>query len=153
MGTLSDMSERREEEPRMSPAPYIVSVVLDREFGSRLLGLLESGPVWVVDSPTNREVAQKLWAEFPDRNHLTGITVFKTGITRTPAETLISEIATIDLHHGEYSADPPYTAIRVFGCEPEHEVRNALAEFGFDSFRPTVDGFEAVRPLPPPSSE
>ena len=136
----------------MSPVPYAVSIVLDREFGSRLRGVLEFGPIWVVDSSTNREAAQKLWAELPDFNHLTGITVFKAG-TSTPAETLIGEIATIDLHHGEYSADPPYTAIRVFGCEPEPEVRNALAEFGFDSFKPTVDGFEAVRPLPPPISE
>jgi len=132
----------------MDSKPYSVSIVLDFEFGSRLRKVLIDGPIWVVDSPVNLEVARKLWAELPGPNHLTGITVFKTEKDRTPTEILIGEMATIDLHHGEYSADPPYTMIRVFGCGLEPEIQDALAEFGFDSFIPTEDGFESVRPLP-----
>ncbi len=137
----------------MSQKPYAVSVVVDREFGLRLREILPAGPIWVVDTPANREAAQKLWAEFPGHNHLTGITLFDFGATSTPAEILIGNMGTIDLHHGEYSADPPYTVIRVIGCTLEPEVQASLIEFGFDSFVPTADGFGATRPLPPPISE
>ena len=68
----------------MGKLPYSVSVVLDREFGPRLRDLLEQGPVWAVDSPVNRKEAKRLWSEFPDRDHLEGITVFRTGAKSTP---------------------------------------------------------------------
>ena len=50
----------------MSSFPYSVSVVLDCEFGPRIRELLKDGPVWAVDSPTNRDVAQMLWTESPE---------------------------------------------------------------------------------------
>jgi hypothetical protein len=133
----------------MSRVPYSVSVVLDREFGPRLLELLDTGPVWAVDSPANRDSAQKLWLEFPERDHLDGVTVFKTVADCSPGQMLIDEMETIDMHHGVYSADPAYTVLRVFGCELQPEIRKTLAKFGFDSFSRIDDGFEATRPLPP----
>jgi hypothetical protein len=133
----------------MGESPYSVSVVLDRKFGSRISELLEDGPVWVVDSPINRDSAEKAWAEFTKHNHLNGVTVF-TATERDPSQTLIYEMPTIDLHHGVYSADPAYTIIRVFGCTLITEVQESLAEFGFNSFDRTDEGFNATRPLPPP---
>ncbi|MGA2206779.1 MAG: hypothetical protein ABSG10_08610 [Terracidiphilus sp.] len=105
--------------------------------------------MWVVDSPTNRNSAQKAWAELPERNHLDGVTVFKSAAS-DPAQMLIDEMGTIDMHHGVYSAEPAYTVIRVIGCELKTEVRETLGEFGFNSFSRTDEGFEATRPLPPP---
>jgi hypothetical protein len=134
----------------MGKSKYSISVVLDREFGLRLRQLLEAGPVWVVDSPTNRDSAEKIWAEFPERDHLDGVTVFKSAATRDPAEILTGELPAIDLHHGVHSADPAYAAIRVIGCELKPDVQEVLAGFGFDSFTRTPEGFEAIRPLPPP---
>jgi hypothetical protein len=131
----------------MGNAPYLVTIVLDRVYGPRLREALEEGPVWVVDSPVNREVAQKLWNEFPSRDHLNGITVFK-GAGAGSEEVLIGEFATIDLHHGIHSADPPYTVIRVIGCYLTSEIETTLSEYGFDSFERIDGGFEAVRPLP-----
>jgi hypothetical protein len=137
----------------MTRVPYLVSVVVDREYGSRLRGLLEAGPVWVVDSPVNRDSAENLWTEFRSLNHLEGVTIFKAENDISPAQMLIDEMPTIDLHHRDYSADPPYTVIRVVGCEPNPEVRETLEEFGFDSFNRTPEGFEAMRPLPPPRED
>ena len=134
----------------MSSAPYSVSIVLDRSYGPRLRELLKAGPVWAVDSPANRDCAQQLWSEFPARDHLDGITVFKSAEDRSPEEVLIGEVGTIDEHHGIYSADPAYTVIRVVGSDLTSEVRQVLAGFGFDSFTVNNDGFDAVRPLPPP---
>jgi hypothetical protein len=125
---------------------------VDREFGARIRELLEAGPVWVVESPTNRESVQKVWAEFPECSHLEGVTIFDS-VTSDPVKTLINVMGTIDLHHGVYSADPAYTVIRAIGCELNPEIREALAEFGFDLFSPTDAGFEAIRPLPRPLGE
>jgi hypothetical protein len=130
--------------------PYSVSVVLNREFGPRVRELLKEGPVWVVDSPANCDAAQMLWKEFPSRDHLNGVTVFKAAANHSPEQMLICEMETIDMHHGVYSSDPAYTVIRVIGCTLRPEVREALAKFGFDSFNCTAEGFEALRPLPLP---
>jgi hypothetical protein len=83
------------------------------------------------------------------RDHLDGVTVFKAAEDRSPEQILIDEMATIDLHHGVYSAIPPYTAIRVVGSTLTQQGRQVLATFGFDSFTLTDEGFRAVRPLPP----
>ena len=136
----------------MSTAPYAVSIVLNRSYGPRLGELSKGRPIWVVDSPGNRHCAQQLWSEFPTRNHLDGITLFGSPEGRSPEQTLIDIMDTIDLHHGIYSADPPYTVIRVIGATPTSEVRQVLASYGFDSFTPTDDGFDAVRPSPQPLS-
>lgn len=131
----------------MSTAPYSVSVVLDRSFGSRLSDLLATGPVWIVDSPVNRAVAEKLWAQFPSRSHLEGATTFKAEEADSPEEMLIGHLGTIDLHHGFYSADPPYTVLEIVGTPLTARIEAALSDLGFDSFAATSDGFRAVRPL------
>jgi hypothetical protein len=127
--------------------PYSVSIVLDRSYGSLMRALIDAGPVWVVDSPGNREFTQQLWAESPTHGHLDGVTLFKASEDRPPEQMLIDWMDTIDLHHGVYSADPPYTVIRVVGSKLTAEGRQVLGTFGFDSFTVTDDGFHAVRPL------
>jgi hypothetical protein len=131
----------------MSADPYSVSVVLDRAFGSRLSELLALGPVWIVESPVNRASAEKLWAQSPTRSHLDGVTTFKAAESDSPEEMLIGNLGTIDLHHGFYSADPPYTVLDVFGVRLTARIEAALTDLGFDSFPPTTDGFRATRPL------
>ena len=128
--------------------PYRVFVVLDREYGERLLGPAGKGPVWVVDTALNRAEAQKLWAAHPSRSYLDAVTTFKTGDNCSPEETLINELDTIDEHHGIYSADPPYTVLEVIGTAATERIRAELARFGFNRFEPSPDGFRAVRPMP-----
>jgi len=125
-----------------------VFVVLDRDYGERLLELARSGPVWIVDTPQNRAAAQNLWAVNPNRNHLDGVTTFKAGQDCSNEETLINELDTIDLHHGSYSADPPYTVLEVIGARLSDKLENELSRFGFNQFRATTEGFGAVRPVP-----
>lgn len=132
----------------MSTAPYSVSVVLDRAFGSRLLEMFVLGPVWIVDSPVNRAIAKDLWAQFPTRTYLDSVTTFKAAETDSPEKMLIGNLETIDLHHGIYSADPPYTVLEVVGARLTAKIEAALADFGFNSFLVTTDGFRAIRPLP-----
>jgi len=57
------------------------------------------------------------------------------------------ELDTIDLHHGSYSADPPYSAIEVLGAELTDPIREALKEYGFKKIAATGGGFIAERDL------
>jgi hypothetical protein len=126
---------------------YRVFVVLDREYGERLFELARGGPVWIVDTPQNRAVAQSLWTSSPKLNHLEGVTTFKASQDCSNEETLINELDAIDLHHGSYSADPPYTVLEVIGARLSNKLENELSRFGFNQFHATTEGFGAVRPV------
>jgi hypothetical protein len=125
-----------------------VFVVLDRDYDERLLELARSGPVWIVDTPQNRAVAQNHWAANPNRNHLEGVTTFKAGDDCSSEETLINELDTIDLHHGSYSADPPYTVLEVIGTPISERLKAELSHYGFNKFQPTGEGFRTLRTPP-----
>src|ERR1700736_3251458 len=73
---------------RMAEA-YRVFVVLDRDYGRGLSALTQTGPVWIVDTPLNRSVAQSFWAANPNRSHLDGVTTFKFGVDASPEDNLI----------------------------------------------------------------
>jgi len=124
---------------------YRVFVVLDREYGDRLHDLSRSGPAWIVDTPANRITAQKIWSTHPNRSHLEGVTTFKTDAKSSTEDILINELDMIDLHHGTYSADPPYIVLEVIGASISERLRTKLSQFGFNEFRQTSQGFQAVR--------
>jgi hypothetical protein len=128
--------------------PYKVAIVVDRSFGERLADLPINQPVWVVDSAVNAPEAERLIMLRSPPNHLTGITIFRPGTDSLPEGDLLIEFSTIDLHHGPYSAKPPYTVIEVFGTLPTAEIKSMLAEYGFSDFQPTADGFVAKREPP-----
>jgi hypothetical protein len=54
------------------------------------------------------------------------------------------ELATIDLHHGSYSADPPYSTLQVIAAAVSENIKLAMGEYGFEEFRSNGDGFEAI---------
>jgi hypothetical protein len=126
---------------------YRLFVVLDKDYGERLSDLAPRGPVWIVDTPSNREAAQKLWAVDKSRTHLDGVTTFKGGDC-SAEDALINDLETIDLHHGFYSANPPYTVLEVIGTVITERLKTELAGFGFNEFQSNADGFRAVRPVP-----
>src|SRR3954447_23549982 len=95
----------------------LVCVVVDREFGKRLEALPRAVPVWIVDSPENTAAAARIREEYSDPCDA-GITTFRAYPDTSPERLFLGMIATIDLHHGEFSQDPPYSAIEVIGCAP-----------------------------------
>lgn len=58
---------------------------------------------------------------------------------------LLGYLDTIDLHHGSASASPPYSVIEVFGTQLTTNAKNALSEYGFNSFHTTLTGFTASK--------
>jgi hypothetical protein len=128
--------------------PYRVFVVVDRDYGQGLSELAQKGPVWIVDTLANRTVAQQIWVADPNRSHLEGVTTFKGAEGSSSEDILINELDTIDLHHGSYSANPPYTMLDVIGTAITARVKAELAQFGFNDFQEAPQGFRAVRPIP-----
>jgi hypothetical protein len=128
----------------MTSGPYKVYVVVDPNFGERLLTLMEGTPIWIVDTPRNSPVVHRLWKDRP-HNHLAGITTFQADSSSSPEAILLSELDTIDLHHGPFSADPPYTQLEVYGTGLSDEIRTELSRYGFNKFEATLEGFRCSR--------
>ena len=136
----------------MPSNPYCVFVVVDREYGARLAELALKGPVWIVDTLANHAAAQKLWSEYPGRSIWKASLLSNPPMVAPPKIVFFSILDTIDLHHGVYSADPPYTVLGIVGTPVSDRVRAELSEFGFNEFHGTDEGFRAVRPLPDESA-
>ncbi len=128
--------------------PHKVYVVVERDFGEKMTELATGVPVWIVDTPFNTATAQRLRRERKQGNHLTGITTFNDSASLSAEDLLVSQLDTIDLHHGTYSASPPYTILEVLGVPLSDRIKTELSEFGFNEFNVTAAGFFAVRPLP-----
>jgi hypothetical protein len=67
--------------------------------------------------------------------------------TSSAEDLLVSVLDAIDLHHGSYSAIPPYAIIEVLGASLSNSIKTELSQYGFDEFHPNSAGFCAVRPL------
>lgn len=125
--------------------PYRVHVVLESTYGERLRELAQDEPVWVVESEMNHPVIIALRQERKGRSHLDGITSFEDDASISPQEQFISMLSTIDLHHGDYSHEPPYSVLDVIGIPWSSEIQEALEELHFFKHEDTADGFVARR--------
>ncbi|MGC2000144.1 MAG: hypothetical protein WA658_09810 [Candidatus Acidiferrales bacterium] len=121
-----------------------VYVVVDPAFGEKLALLPPGSPVWIVDTPVNKAVAERIWRERPGKSHLDGVTTFCV-CSDSPEENFLGELGTIDLHHGSYSSDHPYSRLEVIGVPVSEKIKLAMAEYGFAEFRANSGSFEAIR--------
>jgi hypothetical protein len=130
-----------------SPAgsPCRLLIVLDREYGERLRAVWPGTPVWIELSPINEPVVRELWNENLEPNHLTGITGLKFQPATSTEDRFVAELGTIDLHHGVYSTNAPYTELEVIGCMLSNRVQSALADIGFTEFQEQGRSFLARR--------
>src|SRR2546429_8130973 len=108
----------------MVVVPYKVYVVVEREFGEQLATLAPGVPVWIVNTPLNRAVAQRLWKERNQKGHIWNLSSVE--------DLLVSELDTIDLHHGPHSSNPPCTILEVLGVPLSDRIKAELAQYGFD---------------------
>jgi hypothetical protein len=113
-------------------------VILDPEFGERIHDH-PTEPAWVVHSARNTRVVKAACA-----GGLMDVTLF-TPSEPQPELEFLSQLDTIDLHHGPYSSAAPYTSIEVIGARLTRDAEHALRDLGFDSFRSTPEGFTATR--------
>jgi len=124
--------------------PYAVAVVVDTRFGDKLSDLASRIHVWCVDTPENRAAAEIIWQQNAHPYSIErGVTNFSADLNASPDQIVASELETIDLHHGEYSHDPPFSVLHIYGARPTSVLCEALAEFGFLTIIPTDEGLTA----------
>ena len=127
----------------MNNQPYGVYAIVDPIFGNRLREIPVGEPVWIADTPVNHIAFITIGKERNITDHLIGLTSFIVDANATPEDWLISEIATIDLHHGEYSHKPPWSIITVIGVHWTKRIQEELEQFGFIGHEDTSEGFIA----------
>ena len=122
-------------------------MVVDRNFGERLGQIPKGVPVWIVDTPSNKDGIRRIWNANPAQDHLSGATSFSDLESASAEELFLMEVDTIDLHHGPYSANPPYSLIEAFGAALTDRIVEALRDYGFEKFALTATGFTAERDI------
>jgi hypothetical protein len=123
-----------------------VAIVVDAAFGQQLQVLASRIHVWVIDTPINRPVAQRLWAESGNRVSLKcGVTTFTGLASGTPAEQACAILAAIEEHHGEERHDPPCLRIEVFGAQCDPVVQTGFEAYGYRHVVSTPAGFIASK--------
>lgn len=126
---------------RRTAGDYSVWLVVDPALGERLRELPTKTPVWMADTAENHERVERIRRERPSESHLDGVTTFTVDPRDTPEDFCIAHLPAIDIRHGEYSHDSPYSAINLPGVSitPRCSVR-FVADCG---------GVQRVRDRPP----
>ena len=128
----------------MSQACAKVHVIVAADYGESLRSLPSDEPVWVADTSINKPIIKSIWAA---RTAVPrgGITSFKVAPDGTPEDWLLGILDMVELHHGEHSQKPPFSALRVTGASLSTHLRVELEEWGFHRFEDSTDGFVAYR--------
>ena len=122
-----------------------VALVVDPAFGDKLVDLADRLHVWVIDTPANRTAAELARKGSREHSLERGITTFRADAARPPEEIVVASFSDIELHHGEYSHDPPWSVLEVYGTAVTEAISAALEKFGFAVAEAHEDGFRAVR--------
>jgi hypothetical protein len=125
---------------------YRVGIVVHPDYGEHLRTLAARMHVWVADTPVNRAVAERLWAERPTYSAEAGVTTFRVDAGAESHVWAASVLGAIQDHHGEYSHDPPVDAVEIHGAVLTGELRAALAAHGFTQVEQTGDALLASIP-------
>jgi hypothetical protein len=130
---------------QMPKKPYRVHVIVDPAFGEQLRGVPPGEPVWIVDTKANRAAYEMVGKERHPESYLVGLSIFKADPKASPEDWLISELPTIDDHHGEWSHDPPWSIIHVIGAKWTERIQKELSALDFEGHQDTPEGFMAMK--------
>lgn len=115
-----------------------------------MVDLASSMHLWVIESPTNSAVVQRIWStegSSSDEDALgSGATLFQASESESPEETCVRISGDLDEHRGEFGHDRPWSEIEAFGASLTESVKQAFRDLGATVFRPTRDGFRCLRP-------
>jgi hypothetical protein len=127
-----------------------VALIVDPEFGTRIRDVAARvWHTWVVATPENVVVAEQIWSapNSADLNMQGGVTTFiQHGADRESWCDAILD--SVDEHHNNYSRDPGYSILEVYGTPLTERLRAVFVEFGFSIFTPTDYGFCAYKLQP-----
>ena len=118
----------------------IVALVLAPTDESSLRALPPGTPAWVAFTPE-----MQVTLAVAKRAELLITELHPNGAT--PTQWLSNHLDSVDQHHNEFSQNPPYTTLLVFGLPLSPTFEPLLREFGFMSSSPEPFGFSASKVL------
>ncbi len=121
---------------------YGVAIVIGSAF-SNLEELAKQMHVWAPESPEYASIAERCKSAPYSNEH--GITFYYFDEFEEAEDTFLTLIETVDLHHGAFKHDPPWSFIEVHGVKPTPEISKALEELGVTNVKDLPDGFLAER--------
>ena len=135
----------RGDTPRVERTEHRVAIVLDPNYGERIIELARECHVWLVSSASNYAAAQALWQSDPDNSFSLdeGVTTFSP--SETPQASFVAVLELVEDHHGEGSHDPPVSVLDVIGLEPSAAAIDELDLYEYRHIEPSKNGFVARR--------
>ena len=124
---------------------YGVAIVVDPDYGQGLSTLAARLHVWICATPANERAADSYRRDHPDYSLETGVTTFKVSEGESPEDSFLRILGDVDLHHGEYSHEPAWDSLEVYGVLPTPPIRAALAEYEVTDIAPFLGGFTCRR--------
>jgi len=118
-----------------------VAIIVGEESSFDLQKIAESMEVWAPNLPEYKQAAERIRETLPESS----VTLYNAATSDSPEQEFLSWLSTVDLHHGEYSSEPPWEVMHVYGATITTELERALKEYGVDDITPTDFGFRACR--------
>jgi hypothetical protein len=119
-----------------------IALVLDQNFGTRVLELAKQMPVWIVESEENDSAVKQTRSALGGMAHITSLLL---GKGESASDACLRALYEIDEHHGPSSLDAPYDRVLVFGCVPHLITSEVMNDLGFARVSKTDSGFYAEK--------
>lgn len=116
-----------------------VVLVLDMNFGEKILSFAKSMPVWVVESAENQVAI-----DHARHNGIT-VTTFKLRDGELVEKACARIIQSLDDHYNEFSQEQGYSELECIGITLAKVSLRPFIELGFDTFSVTAFGFLAKK--------
>lgn len=129
----------------MGGSEYRVAIVVDPAFGERLAPLAERMHVWAADTPPNRGVAERIWAAISTPGIERGVTTFRVDASESADACAAGILPAVELHHGEYSHNPPLSTLEIHGTALSPLLQTALQAIGFEDLEANASLIVASR--------
>jgi hypothetical protein len=126
-----------------------VVVVVDADYGDGLETLLQTAPVWIVDTPSNRLVYERLQTQHPRISHRAkgSITSYTILDDNDKLANLFDILPQLESHYGQgegnYLLFPKGFVLEVLGLPLSDIIESHLQQYGLSSFTEIPDGFKA----------
>ena len=123
-----------------------VILIVDPAFDARLQTQFGSAPVWLVESPSNRALAEQLRLGYLTATDATLLTVFTGDLGASGADRVLAILGTVAEHHGAWSTNGDeltMTGLRVIGADVTRDVAAACRDYGLPHIAAAEYGFVA----------
>jgi hypothetical protein len=118
-----------------------VAIVLSPCSEAELCAIPLRTPSWIVAKPEFQSTIRSA-----NKLGLVVTELFPNG--NCPVEWLYNHLDSVDQHHNDFSQDPPYARLLVFGVRLSPDLEPFLSTFGFGLTREEPFGFSAFKTLP-----